>query len=260
MRYGVLSDVHGNLHALQAVVADLREHGVDRWLCTGDVIGYGPFPNECVDLLASLGATVVAGNHELIVLGALPGRSSPRACRSHAWTRDLLRDDVREHLARLPRRTQVDDALVLAHGSLDDAEEYVATPAQADAQLAELARQYPQAHVLLLGHTHRQQVHSDVLGPLALRPATLALAAGHRHLVNAGSVGQSRQWEVLPRAAAAVVDLEARTLVLRRCPYDLAGAVLALRRSGLPYRSLHSPPRLVAGLRRRLRRLSRPSR
>jgi predicted phosphodiesterase len=255
MRYGVLSNVHGNLHALRAAVTALRRQGVERWLCLGNLVGYGRHPNECVELVAELDPVAVSGNHDLVAVGELFGASSsPRARRSHEWTHGVLRDDVLAHLAALPRRAEVDGVVVLAHGSLDDPEEYVSTPSRAQEQLSQLAREHPAARLLLLGHTHRQRAYSEVTGPLALTRLAMPLAPGDRHLVNPGSVGQSREWELPPRSAAAVVDLDAGTLLLRRVSYDLPGAVLAVRRSGLPYRVLHSPPPVLPALRRRFRR------
>jgi predicted phosphodiesterase len=257
VRYGVISDVHGNLPALRSVVTHLRREGVERWLSLGDLIGYGAHPNECVELVASLEPVGVAGNHELIVLGDIPGESSSaRALRSHQWTRAALREDVRSYLTALPTRLET-DGLVLAHGSLDDPEEYVATDVAAGTQLVQLAAEHPAARVLLLGHTHRQRADSDLSGPLVVRPGrSIRLAAGHRHLLNPGSVGQSRRWE-LPRAGALLLDLGAGLADFRQVPYDLVQCAADLHKAGLPYRSMHSPPRLRAVVRRRLRRFVR---
>ena len=104
MRYGVLSDVHANLPALRAALSLLRAEGVERWLCAGDLVGYGPQPNECVAELAALHPVCVAGNHELIALGELSGqRCSRRAQQSLDWTRDELTEDTRRYLGALPR-------------------------------------------------------------------------------------------------------------------------------------------------------------
>jgi predicted phosphodiesterase len=95
IRYGVLSDVHGNLHAFQAVVNHLRRVGVDAWLCAGDLVGYGPHPNECVERVAGLGGIVVAGNHDLMALGRLDlGRQNSLVQVSQRWTRSVLTDET----------------------------------------------------------------------------------------------------------------------------------------------------------------------
>ena len=172
MRLGVISDVHANLDALRAVVAEVRRRGVDRWVSAGDLIGYGPHPNECVEVVAELGATGVAGNHELIVLGRLPGvGSSDRAHVSHRWTREALRGDVVDYLAALPLRVEI-GPVVVSHGSLDDPEEYVRTAGQAAAQLDRLQRSHPSARLLILGNTHRQLLVGEGNGVVPARTGT----------------------------------------------------------------------------------------
>src|SRR5919197_1277514 len=122
MRYGVLADIHGNLHALQAALEELRRCDVDGWLVAGDLVGYGPHPNECVELVAGLGGTCIAGNHDLIAPGGV----------------------------------------AVAHGSIDDPQDYTVTPPQARAQLARLDADG--ARVLVLGHTHRPWAFTPGVG------------------------------------------------------------------------------------------------
>ena len=103
MRYGVISDVHGNLHALLAAIEVLERAGVERYLCLGDLVGYGPFPNECARRVAELGAVCVAGNHDLIAVDRLdPAGIGALARTTLAWTRTVLDPDVRAQLAGLP--------------------------------------------------------------------------------------------------------------------------------------------------------------
>lgn len=257
MRLGVISDVHGNLDALTAIIAAVRRRGVDAWVSAGDLIGYGPHPNECVDMVGELGATAVAGNHELIVLGRLPGSgSSDRAHVTHRWTRDVLRDDVVDYLAALPPRLEIGPVLV-THGSLDDPEEYVRTGEQAAAQLDRLQESHPSARLLVLGNTHRQLLVGEGSGPVPVRTAVpMPLQTSRRHVLNPGSVGQSRQWEWPPRARAAVLDVEHGSVLFERIRYDVRAARRELARAGLPYRSLHAPPPLRSAVARRMRRLS----
>lgn len=256
MRFGVISDVHGNLHALRAAIIDLRRHGVDGWLSVGDLIGYGAHPNECVETVAELGAVGVAGNHELIALGELPGASSSaRAHRSHRWTAAVLRSDVAAYLRALPRRVEVEH-IVVAHGSLDDPEDYVNSAPGAAEQLAQLSREHPGARLLLLGNTHRQQLYAEVAGPRTIaRGSSMQLDLAQRHLANPGSVGQSRQWEWPPPVRALVVDLEHRSLSFRQVRYDHRACHRELESQGLPYRSMHAPPPLGPAVRRRARRV-----
>ncbi|MFP5219129.1 MAG: metallophosphoesterase family protein [Actinomycetes bacterium] len=253
MRLALLSDVHGNLPALESALAALRARRVDGWVCAGDLVGYGPWPNECVDALLALDGTVVAGNHELAVLGRLADdRSSERARASHAWTRERLRADVVARLEALPLRAQV-GPVVVAHGSLDDAQEYVRTPERARRQVDQLRAEHPDARVLVLGNTHRQLLWPGApVSPPTGRP--LPLPRDGACVVNPGSVGQSRQWEWPPRARAAVLDLDAWTVELVRVPYDVRTARRGLRATAQPYRAVHSPPPLRRALARRGRR------
>jgi putative phosphoesterase len=242
MRFGLVSDIHANLHALDAVLLALRQEGVDGYLCAGDLVGYGPFPNECVERIAGLNAVCVAGNHDLIALGELSDqRCIPLAQRSLRWTREVLRDDTVRYLQALPRRVTVDRNLVMAHGSLDDPQEYVTRPQQAEQQLRQLGTAFPAARCLILGHTHRQLHHTN---------------ASAAWLVNPGSVGQSRDHS--PLARFGILDLERTEVRLLSLPYDAAACRDALRSRRLPPGSCHLTPsrarRYVSGLGRLVRR------
>ncbi|HEX2698788.1 MAG TPA: metallophosphoesterase family protein [Acidimicrobiales bacterium] len=257
-RYAVLSDVHGNLPALEATLAALAGQRIDRYLCAGDLVGYGPFPNQCVEVMASLPGVGIAGNHDLIALGRLTDdRCTPSARRSLAWTRTVLTDATRDYLATLPERAAI-DGVVLSHGSLDDPSEYVTQPGQADAQLARLARDDPEARILVLGHTHRPWAYNTDSGTLLRQaPGTIALEAGERYLVNPGSVGQSR--DTSPDARFAVIDAGSGRVEFHSIRYDIEACRKALRALGLPPDACHyrAPARKRAkwALRRLVRRL-----
>jgi predicted phosphodiesterase len=244
MRYVILSDVHGNLHALHAVLRASADDRVDRYLCLGDLVGYGPFPNECVAAVAELDAVCVAGNHDLLALGALSdARSGPLARQTTPWTRAALHDDTRRYLAALPLRARA-DGVVLAHGSLDDPERYVRSPETADALLDRVADEDPDARVLALGHTHHAWAYAGGAGTL-LRPratGSVRLDPGLRHLVNPGSVGQSRDRSLAARYL--VLDLDRDEASFRAVEYDVRGHVAALARAGLPPGSHQMAPTL----------------
>src|SRR3954454_6594063 len=187
MRYGVVADVHGNLHALEVVLAALERAGAEGWLCAGDLVGYGPRPNECVARVASLepAPVVVAGNHDLMAIGRLPADGlGPLVKCTLEWTVDALSGESRAFLEALPPRASV-DGVIVAHGSLEDPTEYVRDCSTAAAQLGRLESG---ARGLILGHTHQP----------------LRFEAGGRWLLNPGSVGQSR--ERRPVARAALLD------------------------------------------------------
>lgn len=254
VRYGVLADIHANLHALRVALSTLERHGVDRYVCAGDLVGYGPSPNECVELVAGLDCVCVAGNHDLIALERLSvERCIPLAQDSLRWTRRVLGDDARAFLAALPDRAATADGVVVAHGSLRDPEEYTTRARQAREQLARVADELPGARVLVLGHTHRPWAYARAAGSLPTRH-TLALPDEVIH-ANPGSVGQSR--ELRARARCLLLDLDDSSATFLAPSYDVGACRAALRGSGLPERSCHMRPSLPALGRRAIRRLVR---
>lgn len=256
-RYGVLSDIHGNLHALQASINDLRALGVDRWICAGDIVGYGPQPNECVETIMELGAICVAGNHELLALDRIGMQRSGSLCReTAAWTRATLSSANRSLLDSLPHTASVDDDIVVTHGSLNDPEEYVRERQQALTQLDLLEAREGTARVVVLGHTHEQLAFSgeDRLHRL---DAGIRIDPSAGALVNPGAVGQSRHRESQPRARHLLIDTESWLFTFRATAYDTVAARAALRRRRLPPECLHVHPGLVHKVSRRVRRAVR---
>lgn len=254
MRYGVLADIHANLPALRVALSTLERHGVDRYIVAGDLVGYGPSPNECVELVAGLDGLCVLGNHDLIALERLSAERCIALARdSLHWTRRVLGADARAFLAALPERAATADGVVVAHGSLDDPQEYTTRARQAGEQLARAAGELPGARVLILGHTHRPWAYARGTGSLSTR-ATLALPGEEVHL-NPGAVGQSR--ELRARARCLLLDLDDDSATFFAPAYDVGACRAALRRSGLPARSCHLRPSLPALGRRAIRALAR---
>jgi predicted phosphodiesterase len=254
MRYGVLADIHANLAALRAVLAALEREGVDAYLCAGDVVGYGPQPNECVEALARLPVECVAGNHDLMATGRLDDTGAGRiARRTLAWTRTALDPAARAWLEALPERLEVPGATV-THASLMSPSRYVASDAEAALELDRLGAQERPADVLVVGHTHRATVFGARTGRVADGlAATVSLAEGERWLLNPGAVGQSRERGIA--AWFAVLDVEHRRADLHAVAYDVGATRAELRRRGLPPSAVHAPPRR-ASLRRLGRRLT----
>ena len=242
MRIGLVSDIHANWPALQAVLRALDRRGSDQILVAGDLIGYGGQPNECVTALREAGAQCVAGNHDLHLLGRLPNsRFPPLARLSLDVSRRLLSPEVCNYLASLPTRLQVDDVLV-THGSLDSPEEYVRDETRALELLARLPTEAPGAKTLVLGHTHTQWCVVAARGARRAR-GTVQLGSS-RCLINPGSVGQSRQRERRPRARFAIQDTGTQQVEFHAVDYDVNASLETLRRLGLPDRCLHARPNL----------------
>jgi predicted phosphodiesterase len=253
MRVALLSDVHGNLPALEAALAALRGHGVDRYLSAGDAIGYGPHPSGCIDRLREIEATAVAGNHELFLQGRLPPAGfSPRARRSLSWTRNVIGPERLGWLSTLPDRMCF-GPIVLAHASLDGFEEYVVRPRQATRQLELLARSFPEARILVLGHTHQPLYRPEDGRSRTMTRGGKRPLSGLRTLVNPGSIGQSRQRERLPRARFALLDLDEWSVRWFAVDYDHSEVLRDVATVGLPPDSIHVRPSAGRALARTIR-------
>jgi len=250
MRLGLIADVHANFHALDRVLDALATERLDGYVCAGDLVGYGPYPNECVERIASLGATCVAGNHDLIAISRMGCEGVGSTAReSLAWTSRRLTAETARFLGALPLRARI-GPLVVAHGSLESPQTYV-WPELAQAELDRLATLEPPASALVLGHTHRAAARGSRRGALLVDGnGVVSLAEAETHLINPGSVGQSR--ERRPLARFAVLDLEDRSVDFRRIDYDHRSCRRALRERGLPTASYHRDPR---GARARLGRM-----
>jgi diadenosine tetraphosphatase ApaH/serine/threonine PP2A family protein phosphatase len=229
MRVAVLSDIHGNLHALEAVLAEADAANVDEIWCLGDVVGYGARPNECCELVRARASVCLAGNHDLVVVGALPlDEFSHDAADAAGWAHDRLTEENRAYLAALPSMVERDGVL-LVHGSpRDPVWEYVLSN---DVALAALAA--TEAPLVLVGHSHVALelclADGRLAGGLATAGAEVDLAAG-RWLLNPGSVGQPRDGD--PRAAWLL--LEVGRAVFARVEYDVAATQAEIREAGLP--------------------------
>jgi predicted phosphodiesterase len=250
-RIGVIADVHGNLPALEVALADLEHAGIDRLVCAGDLVGYGPFPNECVARVGEAAAACVAGNHDLMAVGSLDeGHAGGLARQTLAWTRGVLRPDARDYLQSLPGSV-TEEGLVMEHGSVGDPTVYV----YADGAAAQLA-QVPAGALLLLGHTHEPLAFGERRGAvLDGSDGEVVVEAGERLLVNPGSVGQPREWRALVRFA--IVDLGVGVVRYRALRYDDTSVRRALAEAGLPPDACHRRPPLGHLIRRRLARLRR---
>jgi len=230
VRYAVLSDIHGNLEALEAVLADAAPR-TDALLCLGDLVGYGADPVACVEIVAERAQSITCGNHEHGVAGLLAlDWFNPHARAAAEWTRERLDDDHRTYLAGLPLVTVVGDA-TLVHASPDrpDEWEYLVTAQDGFDAFSAFA-----TRLCFVGHSHLVSAWSlGSTGPEHLPgPIDLALERGRRYIVNVGSVGQPRDHD--PRAAWALWDVEARRVMLRRVSYDIGATQAKIRAAGLP--------------------------
>lgn len=233
MRYLIITDIHANRHAFEAVLADAATRGYDATLCLGDVVGYGADPAAALDLTLALEPVgLIRGNHDKVCAGLEPATSfNDVARRAVEWTRETLSSDQVRILAALPRGpVRITDELEICHGSPLNEDHYVF-----DRGDAGRAMNCASARICLFGHTHLPAVYSTPAHPVARADESDELYRLPREgavLINVGSVGQPRDGD--PRAAYGLLDLERSTLLLRRVPYDVAGAQAAIRAAGLP--------------------------
>jgi predicted phosphodiesterase len=228
MRVAVISDIHANLHALEAVAEAIEQEQPDEIWCIGDVVGYGPQPNPCCDWTAGHAAVCLAGNHDLGVLGTLDlAHFSDDAAVAALWTREVLDETARDYLAGLePSATR--DGIALYHASpRDPIWEYILSYEAAHDAISESA-----CDVTLVGHSHVPLAvgEGDALGGHAGGGTEVELAG--RWLLNPGSVGQPRDGD--PDAAWMLLDLDARQASFRRVGYDIERTQAEMRELGLP--------------------------
>lgn len=225
MRLAVLADVHANLPALEAVLADVDRVGPDGIWVAGDLIGYNPWPNEVLEILRARRVRAIRGNHDRAAVGDPAFAFNELASEAIRWTRIHLTPASVGYLKDLEDRVRItmpEGVVAMFHGSPRDDDEYV-LPWAADEDLVRIAG----APFVILGHTHL--------------PMALTFRSGL--LMNPGSVGQPRDRD--PRAAWGVLDLSRRRFEVRRVPYDIDGVATEIRKAGLPH---ELADRLYAGV------------
>jgi len=236
MRILVLSDLHANLTALDAILSSVKGRW-DSCVCLGDVVGYGPDPDEVTSRLRELHAATIRGNHDKAAAGLMDTSDfNPIAKAAIDWTHDKINAENLAWLAALPQGPLETQKIVLVHGAFQDEDEYVFTPEQALDGLLDSS-----AAVTFFGHTHHQggfAYQDSSLEVLQIRPratesfAPLRIDRSKRYLLNPGSTGQPRDGD--PRAAFAIADLDHRVVEFWRVQYDIPAVQERMRRARLP--------------------------
>jgi predicted phosphodiesterase len=232
MKVAVISDIHGNRHAFEAVLEAVAASDAAELWCLGDLVGYGADPDACVALARDHVAVCLAGNHDLAAVGELPlDEFSRGASLAVQWTREVMSDENLAFLADLHPQAQ-EGPVGLYHASpRDPVWEYVLS-----ALLAELCLDAQRERVCLIGHSHVALAFVRHEGELATgeprRAGTELDVAAGEWLLNPGSVGQPRDGD--RRAAWLLLDLDDWTASYRRTEYDIAGAASAIRAARLP--------------------------
>ena len=231
MRYAIVSDIHANLQAWEAVRADIAGQKVDATLCLGDIVGYGPMPAAVLDSVREHVDNIVMGNHDAAVGERMDtALFGERALQSLQWTRARLDDDGIRFLGELPLRIEADN-FVAAHAELVDPEAFGYLDNPTDARLNFACSSHP---LLFVGHTHVPEMYAlrescNTVQKSACKD--FVLEAGVRYLVNAGSVGDPRDGTA--QACYCIYDDILQTVAFRKLPFDLEGFQMDLRTQGV---------------------------
>jgi diadenosine tetraphosphatase ApaH/serine/threonine PP2A family protein phosphatase len=229
MRFAIFSDLHANLEAMEAVLADARERDCTHFACLGDVVGYNANPHECVEIVQKMECPVVKGNHD--EQASLAGSSrgfNALAETAINWTRDHLTNEDKEWLRELSLTRQVHD-FTIVHATLDrqDRWGYVFNSLDAVASFA-----YQDTTVCFFGHTHVAGAFVRDDGVKKMKVDQLKIEGTKKYFINVGSVGQPRDGDW--RAAYCIYHIENNLVEQRRVKYDLAATQKKIIQAGLP--------------------------
>jgi predicted phosphodiesterase len=234
MRYGIIADIHSNLEALESVIAALSKERIDRYICCGDIVGYGADPDECVHLVKGLDAVCVMGNHDSACSdGNDISRFTRNAAEGIMWTRENITRDSVDFLKKLPLVESVSPIFGIVHGTLKAPAdfEYLISESMADDTFSLMKES-----VLFIGHTHVAGIFEKYRDRVVYRTSSEAsLSKVKKYIINPGSVGQPRDGD--NRAAFAVFDSDVSHIRIGRVGYDIRSAQQKIIRAGLPDKS-----------------------
>ena len=229
MRIALFGDIHANLEALEAVLADAAAQGVTDYVCTGDVVGYNADPVACLEKVRDMNCPTVKGNHDEDASGSHSlDAMNPIAAAALEWTRSQLSDDQRHWLRHLRMVRQVNDFTVV-HSTLDQPSNWNYVTNRFDA-MANFSYQFTQ--VCFNGHTHVPRVYVKVDKVMEIPADSIVIEVGSKYFINIGSVGQPRDGDW--RAAYAVYDTDQKSVFIRRVEYDVATTQKKILAAGLP--------------------------
>ncbi len=229
MRFGIFGDIHGNLDAFQAVLAEMERLEVDEFLCMGDLVGYGADPEACIHAVRDLGALTIAGNHDHAVLDYLDVAYFNQYARDAAvWTREQLSAESKSWLAERPFVEHL-ETFALVHGSLQAPELFNYVTTIKDAEFNFRLMDKP---LLFLGHSHQPLAFYDTDPMTYTMDPEIPLEQDTKAIINVGSVGQPRDED--PRSAFALYDDEKAQVTIHRVEYDIDRAAGKILAAGLP--------------------------
>ncbi len=229
MRYGLLSDIHGNLEALRTVLDVLRKEDVDNYICLGDIVGYGANPRECLKLIQDLNPVCIAGNHDYAAVHLTDiNYFNPHAKEAVLWTQNQLQDKDKKFLTGL-KLVHHFPAFTIVHATLKVPEEWnhilTTYTARQNFQLLTTS-------LLFVGHSHKPIIFEGDTAYRYYFRETVKLEEERKYIINIGSAGQPRDGD--PRAAFALYDTETNIVQIKRVEYDVTMAMRKIVEAGLP--------------------------
>lgn len=229
MKYAIFGDIHANLEALEAVLADAKTKGCDHFACIGDLVGYNANPTECLNRIRDLDCPVVKGNHdeEASIDTDITGLN-PLAQAALEWTRNHISDADKKWLRELRMVRQVRD-FTIVHATLDSPTSWAYVMNKFDA-MASFSYQFTQ--LCFFGHTHTPRIYTKAGRVDSVEPTTIPIHEGTKYFVNVGSVGQPRDGD--PRPAYCTFDIENGEIAIHRIEYDRATTQRKIVDAGLP--------------------------
>jgi len=232
VRYAFLGDIHGNIEALEAVLAAIKAEQVDKIVCLGDVVGYGAEPVRCIEIIRALGCDVIAGNHDWAAVGKVSIDAFNAYAKAAAiWTREQLTQEHKDWILTLPL-TMTYEHCAVAHGTFHQPEAFNYIQTVFDAQQSFEALKKLNARLGFLGHSHVPVGFFDTDPITYTLDGEIPMDEELAIMVNAGSVGQPRDEN--NKASFAVLDTEAKVANIRRVEYDIDAAANKIRAAGLP--------------------------
>ncbi|MBD3346198.1 MAG: metallophosphoesterase [Chitinivibrionales bacterium] len=232
MRYAIISDIHGNLEALEAVIRDIDERSVDKVICLGDIVGYYPDPNDCVDLVKKRSDLCLAGNHDYAAIGRVDTRTfTYYAYAAMEWTKRNISSESKKHLSSLQLTAQVDN-MFCTHSSPSTREQWAYVFPDSELAVFEAFNSLV-CRLNFIGHTHWPSIMLQEQDKIILHSThSIKLDASHFYLINVGSVGQPRDFD--PRSCYALYDSDEQHVSLIRVRYDFTLTQKKIAANNLP--------------------------
>ncbi|MBI5643813.1 MAG: metallophosphoesterase family protein [Deltaproteobacteria bacterium] len=236
MRYAVISDIHSNLEALEAFLDQADKLKADKIICLGDIVGYNPNPNECIELIRKNKMQCLMGNHDSRVAGIEDASDfNLLAARAIDWTIGVLKDENLLFLKNLPRSLLVDRKFLAIHGWVSDTDRYIMGPGDALRNFELMNGLEKPVSLCFFGHTHVPAAYIEEGGSVELTPDNpVKIEKGRKYLINPGAIGQPRDRD--PRASFLIYDSKKSQVNFYRVEYDISSTAGKIIEAGLPER------------------------